>query len=173
MKDWVGKDAAKYLQLGKNGQVTLKGISAANFMKLGGAAAIVGNLIRSTSSTAALSLSANVTDNAGRSTPAFTRPDAKGTLTEINPAMFPRIEGGATQTMDTALAHDLGGHGLQDMWGISGLDKRYGSMDQRVTPFVPYGEAFAVTMENIYRASQGMDIRGYYINPGDYDPPKP
>ncbi len=87
--------------------------------------------------------------------------------------MLPRIDGGARQTVDTALAHDLGGHGLQDMWGISTLNKAYGSMDQRVTFGAKYGEAFAITMEYIYRASQGMDIRGYYINPGDYDPPKP
>ena len=171
IKDWVGKDAAKYLQLGKTGQVTLNGISAANFSKLGGAAAIVANLIRSTSSTAALSLSANVKDSNGQSTSAFTRPDAKGTLTEINPAMFPRIEGGAIQTMDTALAHDLGGHGLQDMWGVSPFNTAYGSMRQWVTLGANYGEAFAITMENVYRASQGMDIRDYYINPGDYSPP--
>jgi hypothetical protein len=84
-----------------------------------------------------------------------------------------RIEGGATQTMDTALAHDLGGHGLQDMWGVSPFNKAYGSMNQWVTFGANYGEAFAITMENIYRASQGMDIRGYYINPGDYNAPKP
>ncbi len=72
IKNWVGNDAAKYFQIGKNGQVALKGISAANFMKLRDGAAIAGSLIRSTSSTAAL-LSANVNDDDGRSTSAFTR----------------------------------------------------------------------------------------------------
>jgi RHS repeat-associated protein len=172
VKNWVGSDAAKYLVLGKNGQVTLaKGMSFAQFAKFGGAAGIVANLMRSTDRTAAFALSSNVKDDRGNATPAFTRPEAGGTFTEINPAMFPRIEGGAAQTMDTAMAHDLGGHGLLDMWGISPRDARYGSMDQRFTLGVNWGEAFAVTFENQYRAAQGMDIRGYYMNPYDYDPP--
>jgi RHS repeat-associated protein len=165
VQNFVGKDAAKYLQLGKNGQVTLNGISAANFIKLGGGAAIIGNLIRSTDRTAAFALSADAKGGA------FTEQMAGGTLTKINPAAFPTIRGGATQTLDTAMAHDLGGHGLQDMWGISPRDPRYGSMDQRFTFGVNWGEAFAVTLENQYRASQGMDIRGYYLNKYDYDPP--
>ena len=173
LKDWVGKDLAKYLQLGRNGQVTLKGISPANFVKFGGAAAIVGNLIRSTSSTAALSLSANVTDSAGRPTSAFTRPDAKGTLTEINPAAFPTIMGGATQTLDTAMAHDLGGHALMDMWGVSALDSAFGSIGRGFMMFsgVPASEAYAVTKENEYRATQGTDIREFYFFKGDYNAP--
>jgi hypothetical protein len=102
---------------------------------------------------------------------AFTDPMAGGTLTKINPAAFPTIMGGATQTLDTAMAHDLGGHALMDMWGISPFNKSFGSMDQRFTFGVNWGEAFAVTMENRYRASQGMDIRGYYLHQYDYDPP--
>jgi len=164
--NFVGKDAAKYLQLGKNGQVTLNGISAANFIKLGGGAAIIGNLIRSTDRTAAFALSADAKGGA------FTEQMAGGTLTKINPAAFPTIMGGATQTLDTAMAHDLGGHALMDMWGISPFNTAFGSIDQRIAMgSVPAGEAFAVTRENEYRATQGMDIREFYFFKYDYNAP--
>ena len=41
VKNFVGDQAAKYLRLGKNGQVTLNGISAANFIRMGGGAEVV------------------------------------------------------------------------------------------------------------------------------------
>jgi RHS repeat-associated protein len=173
VQNFVGKDASKYLQLGKNGQVTLKGISAANFIKMGGSAAIIGNLIRSTDRTAAFAISSNVQDDRGNATSAFTRPEGGGTLTEINPAAFPTMMGGATQTLDTAMAHDLGGHALMDMWGVSPLDTAFGSIGRSFMMFsgVPASEAFAVTRENEYRATQGMDIREFYFFKGDYNAP--
>jgi RHS repeat-associated protein len=172
LKEWVGPKAAQHLVLAQNGQVTLaKGMSFAQFAKFGSAAGIAANLMRSTSNTATLMLTANAKDDHGNPTSAYTHPAANGTRTEINPAMLPRMEGGVVQTMDTTLVHELGGHGLQDMWGVSVFDRSYGSMDQRVTWGVQYGEAFAMTMENIYGASQTMDIRGYYMNSGDYNAP--
>ena len=174
LKSWVGADAAKSLVLGKNGQVTLaKGMSFAQFAKFGTAAGIVANLMRSTDRTAAFALSSNVKDDRGNSTSAFTKSEEGGTLTEINPAAFPTMTGGATQTLDTAMAHDLGGHALMDMWGVSPLDSAFGSIGRGFVMFsgVPASEAYAVTKENEYRASQGMDIREFYFFKGDYNAP--
>jgi RHS repeat-associated protein len=168
LQSWVGKDAAKYLHLGKNGQVTLKGISASAFAKFGSAAGTVANLVRSTDRTAAFALSSDAKGGA------YTDNIAGGTLTKINPASLPNFKGGVAQTLDTAMAHELGGHALMDMWGISASDKRFGSIDQNITlSTVPASEGFAITMENQYRAEQGLDLRTYYNYKYDYDPPKP
>jgi hypothetical protein len=164
--DFVGQDAAKYLHLGAHGRVTLKGISAINFVRLSGGAAIIGNLIQSTDRTAVFTLSADAKGGA------FTEPTEGGTLTKINPAAFPTVIGGATQTLDTAMAHDLGGHALMDMWGVSPFDAAFGRIDLSIALLsVPAAEAFAVTRENEYRAKQGMDIRTFYLFKGDYIPP--
>jgi len=173
LKEWVGGEAAKHLVLNANGRVTLDPkITLREFAKLGPAATILANLMSSTTRTAAFALSRTVTDDSGRPTSAFTRPEAHGTLTEINPGAFPRIEGGVIQTIDTAMAHDLGGHALMDMFKISPTDTRFGSIDQRVAlGSVKPAEAFAVTKENEYRHALGLDIRTFYFFKYDYDPP--
>jgi hypothetical protein len=174
VKGFVGTQAAKHLSMGKNGMISITGMSPAAFAKLGDGAGIVTNLIRSTDRTAGIMLTPTVKDSDGRviDGAAYTIPQSGGTLSQINPARLPSMDGGVVQTMDTAIAHDLGGHGLQDMWGINYLTHGFNDAYGRITtPGVNFNEPFAMWFENQYRATQGLEIRKYYVSENDYRAP--
>jgi hypothetical protein len=53
----------------------------------------------------------------------------------------------------------------------SGFTETYGSVIPWVTFGMSFNEPFAITIQNQYRATQGLEIRGHYINSGDYSAP--
>jgi hypothetical protein len=92
---------------------------------------------------------------------------------KIDPGSFPKQLGGVTQWVDTTLAHELFGHGMQGAGLLPGVDTG------KLHPEVAFSKMLIMDetdpsgtwAENQYRAMIGDPLRQYYVVPGDYTPP--
>jgi len=151
------QDAAKYLQLGKNGIVSFKGISGAAFgAKFGTMGRASNFLISNRSATFSISTDASRVDHEGGNY-ATTRYGNVGAEIAIDLAGYPQKMGGITQSATGALAHELG-HALGTL--LPGIRDAF---DAQLVHSVMYPhEGYGMSFENQWRREQGMDQRLFY-----------
>jgi RHS repeat-associated protein len=127
-----------------------------------------------------LSFEFRSTEGTRRSGGAFTNPDALGSMItncnhcnvtlEVDPAAVQgAIVGGVTQTVSSALVHELA-HSLYSLHpDLKDRASRgdYGTLENSFAQW--RGEGFAIAFENLWRGAGPQ--RTYYTTPGDYRPP--
>jgi RHS repeat-associated protein len=150
------QDAAKYLQLGKNGTVSFKGISGTAFgAKFGTMGRASNFLISNRAATFSITTdTSRVNPGAGG---ASTRYGNVGAEIAIDLGAFPTPQGGTKQTATGALAHELG-HALGTL--LPGIRDAF---DAQLGHSVwTQNEGYGTAFENQWRREQGMDQRLFY-----------
>ena len=165
------------LNLG-TGELSVSGMSVEKFASLGGnAARNLGALMVSTQTTQ-IDIHQDPSAALSGENPSFTEPPSFSSpaTVHINESAFPGFYGGVAQTVESALAHELFGHGIQFAFGLK--PEATQSFAGSVSPFnmlirgVGSNEPFAVWAENNWRLEQGAyEKRSYYKNPGDIELP--
>jgi hypothetical protein len=151
------QEAAKYLQLGKNGIVSFNGISGVAFgAKFGTMGRASNFLISNRSATFSISTDASRVDHTGGNY-ATTRYGNVGAEIAIDLAGYPQKMGGITQSATGALAHELG-HALGTL--LPGIRDAFDA--QLVHSILYQHEGYGMSFENQWRREQGMDQRLFY-----------
>jgi RHS repeat-associated protein len=150
------QEAAKYLQIGKNGIIGFKGISGDAFAAKFGTMGRASNFIISNRA-ATFSITSDASRVAPNSGGASTRYGNVGAEIAISLGAFPNPQGGIRQTATGALAHELG-HALGTLLpGIrDAFDAQLGNT--MWTRYEGYGTAF----ENQWRREHGLEQRLFY-----------
>ncbi len=151
------QQAAKYLQLGKNGMVSFNGISGGMFAAKFGTMGRASNfLISNRSATFSISADASRVDHTGGNY-ATTRYGNVGAEIAIDLAGYPQKMGGITQSATGALAHELG-HALGTL--LPGIRDAFDA--QLAHSLLTMHEGYGTAFENQWRREQGMDQRLFY-----------
>jgi RHS repeat-associated protein len=89
---------------------------------------------------------------------------SKGGTIYLDPDAFPNMHGNVEQTVESALAHELGHL-------ISNLMPRTGIQGGRMNTILNEGEWSGMSLENAWRWQSRVRLREYYERPGDYSHP--
>lgn len=170
LRQTVGDKAYSYLSVGKDGKVMFNGITAGAFGKQFG---VFGRALAGlVDSKSVFSLFTNNPAKAAMGGGAFTDVlKGGGANIYLNPSSFPKEVGGAETSLAIAFAHEAGGHAAASLFPE--LRDAISSRTSNSVRTYLSGEGYSVTFENRYRQEVGADIRSYYLEPGDYIPPRP
>jgi hypothetical protein len=160
------REAAKSLTTDKFGRLVVTGMSAADWgTKFGGDASKLGGMMQSTYKLGVGAISADV-EGIGRFDPVSKHYG----LIILDERQFPKELFGTMQYLDTAMAHELYGHGASAA-GTLRADVGYIHPGKAIMYGIGLNEADGMWAENQYRSMAGLPLRPYYATEGDYIPP--